>query len=90
MPGRLILFRVGLLISAQVMISRFLSPTLGWLRADSAESAWEFFSQNKHFLKISIQRGAWVAQSVKCLVLDLSSGHDLTVPEFQPCVGALR
>ena len=25
-------------------------------------------------------RGAWVAQSVKCPTLDFSSGHDLTAP----------
>ena len=28
--------------------------------------------------------GAWVAQSVKHLTLDFSSGHDLTVHEFEP------
>ena len=28
--------------------------------------------------------GAWVAQSVKHPTLDLSSGHDLTVCEFEP------
>ena len=31
--------------------------------------------------------GAWVAQGVKCLTLDFSSGHDLTVCEFEPCIG---
>ena len=30
-----------------------------------------------------ILRGAWVAQSVKHLTLDLSSGYHLTVCEFQ-------
>ena len=30
--------------------------------------------------------GAWGAQSVKCLTLDLGSGHDLTVCEIEPCV----
>ena len=29
----------------------------------------------------------WVAQLVKRLVLDLGSGHDLTVCEFEPRVG---
>ena len=31
--------------------------------------------------------GAWVARSVKCLTLDFSSGHDLTILEFEPQVG---
>ena len=30
--------------------------------------------------------GAYVAQSVKCLTLDFSSGHDLAVRETEPCV----
>ena len=30
---------------------------------------------------------ARVAQSVKCLTLDFGSGHDLTVCEFEPCIG---
>ena len=30
--------------------------------------------------------GAWVAQSVERQTLDLGSGHDLTVQEFEPCV----
>ena len=30
--------------------------------------------------------GAWVAQSVEPLTLDLSSGHDLTVCGIKPCV----
>ena len=32
-------------------------------------------------------RGAWVAQSVEHLALDFSSGHDLTVCEFEPHIG---
>ena len=31
--------------------------------------------------------GAWVTQSVEHPTLDLSSGHDLTVREFEPHVG---
>ena len=31
----------------------------------------------------------WVAQSVKCPTLSFSSGHDLTVCEFEPQVGLL-
>ena len=31
--------------------------------------------------------GTWVAQSVKHLNLGVSSGHDLAVREFKPCVG---
>ena len=33
------------------------------------------------------QRGAWVAPSVRRLTLDLGSGHDLPVREFEPHVG---
>ena len=32
-------------------------------------------------------RGAWMAQSVKRLTLDLGSGHDLSVREFEPRIG---
>ena len=32
-------------------------------------------------------RGAWGAQLVECLILDLGSGHDLMVCETEPCVG---
>ena len=32
-------------------------------------------------------RGTWVAQWGKCRTLDLGSGHDLTVCEFEPCMG---
>ena len=32
-------------------------------------------------------RGTWVAQSVKPPALDFGSGHDLTVPEFEPLTG---
>ena len=35
--------------------------------------------------KTDLCRGTWVAQSVKCLTLDLSSGHELMVHEFEPC-----
>ena len=28
-----------------------------------------------------------MAQSVKCLTLDFGSGHDVTVHEFEPCIG---
>ena len=31
--------------------------------------------------------GAWVAQSVECLILDFTSGHDLTVGGIEPHVG---
>ena len=31
--------------------------------------------------------GAWVARSVEHLTPDFSSGHDLTVSEFEPSVG---
>ena len=30
--------------------------------------------------------GIWVAQLVEHLALDFSSGHDLTVCEFEPCI----
>ena len=38
-------------------------------------------------LKKTPNRGAWVALSVKLLTLDFSSGHDLTVYEFEPRIG---
>ena len=44
-------------------------------------------AQNRPFLssqKVPLHRGAWVAQLVKQLTLDLSSGHDLEVREFGP------
>ena len=34
-----------------------------------------------------VRRGAWVAQSVKCLTLGFGSGHDLAVRGFEPCNG---
>ena len=33
------------------------------------------------------RRGTWVAQSVKCRTLGLSSVHDLTVCGIEPCIG---
>ena len=36
--------------------------------------------------KLEDLRGAWVAWSVKRPTLDLGSGHDLTVCEFEPCI----
>ena len=38
--------------------------------------------------KREMQRGAWVAQSVKRLTLDLGSGHDLRVGAFVLIVSA--
>ena len=42
-------------------------------------------TENNYFpvghLKLSIRRGAWVAQLVNCPTLDFGSGHDLTVRE---------
>ena len=35
-------------------------------------------------IKKSIIGNAWVAQLVKHLTLDVSAGHDLTVPEIKP------
>ena len=32
-------------------------------------------------------QGTWMAQLVKCLTLDFSSGHDLMVHEFEPHIG---
>ena len=33
--------------------------------------------------------GAWVAQSVKCLTLDLSSGLDLMVVSWSPALSSM-
>ena len=38
-------------------------------------------------LKNLLSRGTWMAQLVKCLTLDFSSGHDLMVHEFEPHIG---
>ena len=35
---------------------------------------------------MTASRGTWVAQSVKHLTLDFSSGHDLPVRGFKPCI----
>ena len=44
-------------------------------------------SERRQLLKKQIgDWGAWVAQSVKRLTLDFSSGHDLTVSEFEPYI----
>ena len=32
--------------------------------------------------------GAWVTQSVKHPILGFSSGHDLMIQEFEPCISA--
>ena len=37
--------------------------------------------------KAQYLRTAWVAQLVKGLTLDFSSGHDLTVGGVKPCIG---
>ena len=42
---------------------------------------------NNTDVKDSMLRGARVAQSVKRPALDFGSGHDLTVREFEPCIG---
>ena len=34
-----------------------------------------------------VSRGAWGAQSIKPRTLGFGSGHDLTVREFEPCIG---
>ena len=44
---------------------------------------------NKCLKKKKSSRDAWVVQSVKCLTLDFSSGHDLAVLEFELRVGLL-
>ena len=43
--------------------------------------------KGKDKIKRPVERGAWVAQMVKHGTLDFSSGHDLTVRGFEPCVG---
>ena len=41
------------------------------------------------FLKKAEKRGAWVAQSVKCLTLDFKSGHDFMVVRLNPVSGSV-
>ena len=38
-------------------------------------------------ITLILGQGAWVAQLVECLTLGFSSGHDLTVHEFEPRIG---
>ena len=45
-----------------------------------------YYLYKKWFKKI-LFRGAGVAQSVKRPTPHLGSGHDLTVREFDPCIG---
>ena len=44
---------------------------------------------SSHF-KGESERGAWVAQSIKPPIPGFGSGHDLTVSEFEPCIGLCR
>ena len=37
--------------------------------------------------KIKCQMGAWVAQSIKCLILDFMSGHDPNVKGLSTMLG---
>jgi len=48
---------------------------------------WCLFSSN--ILNILSSWGTWVAQSVKYLTLDLSSGLDLTVVSLSPTLGSM-
>ena len=43
-------------------------------------------TKNKRRIKINYLQGTWVAQSVKHLTLDVGSGCDHTVCEFEPCI----
>ena len=36
----------------------------------------------------SHNKGAWVAQSIKCLALDFGSGHDIRVVRSNPRLGS--
>ena len=48
---------------------------------------WEdFFSQVLPEAERREERGAWAAQPVKPLTLGFTSGHDLEVWEFEPCI----
>ena len=38
-------------------------------------------------IKVRMVGGIWVAQLVKRPTLDFSAGHDLTVREFEACIG---
>ena len=40
----------------------------------------------QRFVKTKISQGAWVAQSVEHLTLDLDSGQDFTIHEIKPRV----
>ena len=49
----------------------------------SKDSHLKFNIRDQMFKSNKQGRGAWVAQSVKCLTPDLGSGHDLMVCEFK-------
>ena len=44
------------------------------------------FCRKRAFIKSTEFRGAWVAQSIKCLTLGFGTVHDLMVREFEPHV----
>ena len=49
----------------------------------------KYMTQDRNNIKVDLTlSGNWVAQSVKRLTLGFGSGHDLTVHEFEPCVGS--
>ena len=51
------------------------------------DAAGFFIIYNRMMKKLQNQtRGTWLAQLVKRWALDFSSGHDLTVHEFEPCI----
>ena len=62
----------------------------GACRCSLLESVWVSYCSGitkRSGLKQHKSGGVWVAQSVKCLTLDLGSGHNLTVGEVEPRVG---
>ena len=47
--------------------------------------------QNKTWqIKVEVQGGVWVAQSIKYLTLDFGSGHDLTFRGVEPTLDPMR
>ena len=47
----------------------------------NSRGMWSLLCENR------LELGRWVARSAEHPTLDLGSGHDLSVCEFQPCAG---
>ena len=63
--------------------------TAGGSQAGPGKDAADNWGQKSETVLKSKDRGARVAQLVKCLTLGFGSGRDLMIPEFQPHVSSV-